>query len=366
MAENAAHTLHNILTLRGALVRDPRVWAHYLNETIELFGARTDVLFASHHWPRWGSERIVDFLEQAARPLRATSTTRRCGCSTRATPARRSPSASSCRRASRGQWHCRGYYGSVSHNVKAVYQRYMGWFDGNPAHLWEHPPVEAARRYVEFMGGADAVLEKARASFDEGDYRWVAEVVNHVVFAEPDNAAARELQADGARAARLRGRERDLAQLLPDRGEGAARGRRRNPDRRRAADIIGRLSLAQLFDSLAIRIDGPRAWERADRLDRHRPRRGARDHARERRAQLPGRQAQRGRRGIDHLRPQRPRSDAARIGNRGDLAGALQIEGDGAKLATLFGLLDHPIPTSTSSPRRWRVPLPKTRGRSRA
>ena len=92
-------------------------------------------------------------------------------------------------------WDCRGYYGSVSHNVKAIYQRYMGWFDGNPANLWRHPPEPAARRYVEFMGGADAVLDRAQRSFDEGDYRWVAEVVNHVVFADPTNREARELQA---------------------------------------------------------------------------------------------------------------------------------------------------------------------------
>ena len=93
-------------------------------------------------------------------------------------------------------WHARGYYGSVSHNVKAIYQRYMGWYDGNPAHLWQHPPVEAATRYVEFMGGADAVVAKARASYDAGDLRWAAEVLNHVVFAEPSHAEARALLAD--------------------------------------------------------------------------------------------------------------------------------------------------------------------------
>jgi alkyl sulfatase BDS1-like metallo-beta-lactamase superfamily hydrolase len=93
-------------------------------------------------------------------------------------------------------WHARGYYGSVSHNVKAIYQRYMGWYDGNPAHLWPHPTEAAGRRYVEFMGGADAVVSKARACYDAGDYRWVAEVLSHVVFAEPDHADARELLAD--------------------------------------------------------------------------------------------------------------------------------------------------------------------------
>ena len=232
VAENASHTLHNTLTLRGALVRDPRVWAHYLNQTIEEFGREAEVMFACHHWPRWGTDRIVDFLskqrdlygylhDQTLRLINQGYTGNEI--------AERFELPPSLAQA----WHCRGYYGSVSHNVKAVYQLYMGWFDGNPAHLWEHPTVEAAERYVEFMGGAEAVLEKARDSFDAGDFRWVAQVVNHVIFADPDNAAASELQAAALDPARLRGRERELAKLLPDRGEGAARGSARNPDLRR-------------------------------------------------------------------------------------------------------------------------------------
>lgn len=157
-------------------------------------------------------------------------------------------------------WHTRGYYGSVSHNTKAVYQRYMGWFDGNPAHLWEHPPTEAAARYVEFMGGAEEVLRHARESYQQGDFRWVAQVVNHVVFADPDNAAARSLQADA------------LEQL----GYGSENGTWRNffltgalelrhgsagtPTTVDAPDLLGALTLDQLFDSLAIRVDGPGCW----------------------------------------------------------------------------------------------------------
>jgi alkyl sulfatase BDS1-like metallo-beta-lactamase superfamily hydrolase len=195
IADNAARSMHNILTPRGALVRDPRVWAHYLDQAIELFATESDVLFAGHHWPCWGSEQIVDYLEkqrdlytylhdQTLRLLNQGHTGPEI-----AELIELPPSLAE-------EWHCREYYGSISHNTKAIYQRYMGWFDGNPAHLWEHPPVEQSRRYVEFMGGAEAVLEKARASFKTGDYRWVAEVVNHVVFAEPENTAARELQAE--------------------------------------------------------------------------------------------------------------------------------------------------------------------------
>jgi alkyl sulfatase BDS1-like metallo-beta-lactamase superfamily hydrolase len=259
-AENASHTLHNTLTLRGALVRDPRIWAHYLNQTIEEFGREAQTLFACHHWPVWGTDRIVAYLskqrdlygylhDQTLRLINKGYTGNEI-----AEMFELPPSLA-------GAWHCRGYYGSVSHNVKAVYQRYMGWFDGNPAHLWEHPPVEASKRYVEFMGGADSVLERAREAFDAGDFRWVAQVVNHVVFAEPENAAAKELQA------------RALEQL----GYGAENGTWRNffltgakelregslgtPTTTAAADIIGHLTLEQLFDSLAIRLDGPRAWD---------------------------------------------------------------------------------------------------------
>ncbi|MEU4269166.1 alkyl sulfatase dimerization domain-containing protein [Streptomyces sp. NPDC026092] len=260
MAENATHNLHNLLTLRGAEVRDPREWARYLTEAVALFGADTDVAFASHHWPVWGRERVVEYLseqrdvyaylhDQTLRMLNQGYTPLEIAEEMRMPPA--------LERA----WHTHGYYGSVSHNTKAVYQRYMGWFDGNPAHLWEHPPVESATRYVEFMGGADEVLRRARESYARGDYRWVVQVVNHVVFADPGNAAARELQADA------------LEQL----GYGSENGTWRNfyltgamelrhgsagtPTVVASPDVLRALTLDQLFDSLAIRVDGPNCWD---------------------------------------------------------------------------------------------------------
>ncbi|AJP05938.1 alkyl sulfatase [Streptomyces cyaneogriseus subsp. noncyanogenus] len=260
MAENATHNLHNLLTLRGAQVRDPRVWARYLTEAIGLFADASDVAFASHHWPVWGRERIVRFLsgqrdlyaylhDQTLRMLNQGLTGPEIAEQIQLPPA--------LERA----WHTHGYYGSVSHNTKAVYQRYLGWFDGNPAHLWEHPSTESARRYVEFMGGAGEVLRRARQSYADGDFRWVAQVVDHVVFADPDNAEARALQADA------------LEQL----GYGSENGTWRNfylmgalelrhgpvgtPTATTAPDLLAALTLEQLFDSLAIRIDGPRAWD---------------------------------------------------------------------------------------------------------
>ena len=166
-----------------------------------------------------------------------------------------------------GDWHCREFYGSLSHNVKAIYQRYLGWFDGNPAHLWEHPPQERATRYVESMGGADAALDRARDSFDAGDYRWVAEVANHLVFADPENTVARELQADaleqlgyGAENATWRNFFLMGAQELRE-------GDRGTPTAAAPADFLARLSVEQLLDAMAIRLDGPRAWEMELRIE---------------------------------------------------------------------------------------------------
>jgi alkyl sulfatase BDS1-like metallo-beta-lactamase superfamily hydrolase len=260
MAENATHNLHNLLTLRGALVRDPNVWAKYLTEAIDSFVGRSDVAFASHHWPTWGQERITAFLglqrdlyaylhDQTLRMVNLGLTGSEIAEEIQLPPALEQA------------WSTHGYYGSVSHNVKAVYQRYMGWFDGNPASLWQHTPVERASRYVEAMGGADAVAQKARAAFDAGDYRWAAELANHVVFADQRHGAAREVLAD------------TYEQL----GYGSETGTWRNfylsgatelrsgsfgtPVATSAADLVANLTPEMLFDALAIQVDGPRAWD---------------------------------------------------------------------------------------------------------
>ncbi len=347
VADNVARSMHNILTPRGALVRDPRIWANYLDEAIELYGADTDVLFSGHHWACWGREQIVDLLEkqrdlytylhdQTMRLLNMGYTGPEI-----AELIELPPSLAD-------EWHCREFYGSISHNTKAIYQRYMGWFDGNPAHLWEHPPQEQAHRYVEFMGGAEAVLEKARASFEAGDCRWVAEVVNHVVFAEPENEAARELQASA------------LTQL----GHGAENATWRNfflmgakelregiggtPTTTAPADVVANLSVAQLLDAMAIRLDGPRAWDEHLRIDwvvadpdeahaitvrngvlrhrtgRHQPPADA--------ALLVDRSA------LDQLLLKT--ADIAELAGNG----RLRVEGDGEKIGELLSLLDEPNP----------------------
>ncbi|WP_238986097.1 alkyl/aryl-sulfatase [Kocuria sp. SM24M-10] len=258
-AENATHVLHNILTIRGAQVRDAHGWAGYLTEAIGLFGDDLEVVFASHHWPTWGRERAVSFLalqrdlyaylhDQTLRMLNQGLTGPEIAEVMVLPPALANA------------WHARGYYGSVSHNVKAVYQRYMGWYDGNPAHLWPHPPVEAAGRYVKFMGGADAVVEKARTSFAAGDLRWAAEVLNHVVFARPDHEAARELLADTYEQLGY-GAENGTWRCAYLSGAHELRhGTGGTPASAAGADVLAQLTPEQLFDALAVRVDGPRCW----------------------------------------------------------------------------------------------------------
>jgi alkyl sulfatase BDS1-like metallo-beta-lactamase superfamily hydrolase len=195
MAENCTCHLHNIYTPRGAQVRDAKSWSGYINEARDLFGRDAEVMFASHHWPRWGGAEIDVFLRKQRdlykfihdQTLRMAN--HGMNAPEIAEVLRLPPTLAS-------EWYTRGFYGTVSHNAKAVYQRYLGWFDGNPAHLNPHPPVETGKRYVSVMGGAEAVMAEARRAQAEGDYRWGAQVLNHLVFADPDNEEARALQAD--------------------------------------------------------------------------------------------------------------------------------------------------------------------------
>ena len=194
MAENCSATLHNVYTPRGAEIRDSLAWSRYINEALERYIDVADVAFASHHWPRWGTADIATWLcgqRDVYRYLHdETMRLANHGFKPREIAERIDVPA-----AIGDEFFNRDYYGTVSHNVKAVYQRYLGWFDGNPAHLHPLPEADASRRLVDYMGGADAVLQRAAADYAAGDYRWVAEVVNYIVFADPSNASARHLQA---------------------------------------------------------------------------------------------------------------------------------------------------------------------------
>ena len=195
MAENATNTMHNILTLRGAQVRDALKWSGYLNETIETWGNDAQVKFQSHHWPVWGKDKIVPYLkkqrdiykyihDQSVRLMNHGYNGEEISEMITLPPELEN------------NWATRGYYGTLRHNSRAIYQRYMGWYNGHPSDLDNLPQEMAARKYMEFMGGEANVLEKAQTSFDKGEYRWVAEVLKHAVFANPDSVAAKELLAD--------------------------------------------------------------------------------------------------------------------------------------------------------------------------
>ncbi|WP_460307566.1 alkyl/aryl-sulfatase [Actinocorallia aurea] len=259
MAENATHNLHNILTLRGAPVRDPRAWARYLTEAIGMFAARSDVLFASHHWPTWGTEELSRFLSQQ-RDLYAFLHDQTLRLLNQGLTGPEIAEAIELPPALAGAWHARGYYGSVSHNVKAIYQRYMGWFDGNPAHLWELPPEESARRHVAFMGGRESILPKAQASIEAGDLRWAAQVLNYLVFADLGDPEVRGMLADVY--TRLgHGSENGTWRNFYLQGAAELRGHKAAASLDSASpDVMAALSVEQLFDSLAIRVNGPRAW----------------------------------------------------------------------------------------------------------
>jgi len=192
-AEIVTHTLHNLYTLRGAKVRDALRWSGYIDDAIHRFGD-AEVVFASHHWPVWGNARVVDYLKTQRDTYRYLHDQTLRLANEGATPQEIAEQLE-LPASLRASFASRGYYGTVRHNAKAVYQQYFGWYDGNPAHLDPLPPAQAGAKYVEAMGGRDEVLRKGREAVARGDYRWAAMLLDHLVFAEPDDRDARELLA---------------------------------------------------------------------------------------------------------------------------------------------------------------------------
>lgn len=259
MAENCTCHLHNLYTPRGAQVRDAKAWAYYIDEAIRLFGLETDVMFASHHWPRWEQASIGTFLakqrdlykyihDQTLRMANHGMTGPEI-----AEVLRLPPSLEA-------EWHTRSYYGTLSHNAKAVYQKYLGWFDGNPANLNRHPPEAAGRRYVEAMGGAERVLAEGRRSFDAGDYRWTAEIVGHLVFADPSHAEARALQADALEQMGYQAESGPWRDFYLTGAQELRRPRPRSDTPRQAsANQLRTLPGDSLLDALSVRLNGEAA-----------------------------------------------------------------------------------------------------------
>ena len=254
MAENCSCTMHNLIPIRGALVRNSLRWSKYINEAIELFGANTDVVFTSHNWPRWGREEARKFLV-LQRDLYKWMHDQTMRLANKGHVPTEIASMLSLPEDFLAEEHTHGFYGDLVHNSKAVYQRYLSWYDGNPANLNKLPPADAGRRYVELAGGADKVLASGRAAFAAGDYRWGAELMNHLVFADPSNVDARALQADifeqlgyQSESSTFRNAYLMAAQELrhgpPDFGPGPARAR----------GILVAMTVEQIFDTISVRV----------------------------------------------------------------------------------------------------------------
>jgi len=257
-AEVVSHTLHNLYTLRGAKIRDALKWSNYIDEIINLFGD-ADIYFGSHHWPKWGNAEILDFLrkqrdlykyihDQSVRLLNEGLTPSEIAEQIELPESLRMPFAN------------RDYYGTVRHNTRAVYQAYLGWYDGNPSHLNPLPPEEAAANYIDLMGGAEAVLARAQDSFDEGDYRWVAELLDRLVFAEPGNRQAKALLARtydqlGYQAESGPWRDEYLSGAYELRHGGPEQG----VDISLFEDLLKETPVAYFFDTMAVRLNGPDA-----------------------------------------------------------------------------------------------------------
>jgi alkyl sulfatase BDS1-like metallo-beta-lactamase superfamily hydrolase len=257
LAENATHNMHNLCPLRGAAVRDSLAWSKYLNVALKRYGPRSDVVLAQHHWPTWGNARVCQFLSEQRDLYRVLHDQTVRLMSHGLKPAEIAEGFEMPQGLSK-RWHARGYYGTVSHNVKAVYQRYLSWYDAHPANLHSLPPVPVAKKYIAYMGGMDAVLLRARADFGKGEYRWVAEVMKHAVYAEPDHAAAREL---AAAALEQMGFQAESATWRNAYLLGAREYREGPPKAGRPLGntLMGALSNAMLFDAMAVRVNAPKA-----------------------------------------------------------------------------------------------------------
>jgi alkyl sulfatase BDS1-like metallo-beta-lactamase superfamily hydrolase len=258
LSENANASMHNILTPRGALVRDAKAWADYLTESLRLYGSRTQIMVTSHAWPRFGNDRVRDFIashrdaykylhDQTVRLMNAGYTDREISERVRL------PDALARR------WFNRGYYGTMMHNARAVYQRYMGWYDGNPANLYPLAPEEEGQRFVRAMGGEANVLAEGQRAFDEGDYRWAARVLNNLIFANPNNRQARTLLASTHRQMAYQAESAIWRNMYLVAARELENGPPQQPSTTtQSADLVAATPTSYILDLLAVRVNPER------------------------------------------------------------------------------------------------------------
>ncbi len=266
-AEDATHTLHNTYSLRGAKIREPLPWSKYLNQAMVMWGDKAEVMFAQHHWPTWGNDKVNNLLSKQ-RDLYRYINDETLRMVNQGKTMREIAEEFKLPDSLAHMWANRGYYGSVYHDVAATYVLYLGWFDGNPSTLHELPPTEASKKYVEYMGGADAVLQKAKKSFAEGDYRWVAQVANHVVFADPDNQAAKNLTADALEQLGYQAESGPWRNFYLTGAKELREGVKKLPTPNTASpDTVRAMSLTLFFDYLGVRLDAAKAGDAKMKLN---------------------------------------------------------------------------------------------------
>jgi alkyl sulfatase BDS1-like metallo-beta-lactamase superfamily hydrolase len=262
VAELATHTLHNLLPLRGTVVRDGKAWATSLNQALDRFGADVQILIDQHQWPVWGNDRVREKLANN-RDLYEYVHDQTIRMMNEGMGPAEIADAMTMPPGLEGYWPARGYYGTLSHDSRAVYQKYVGWYDGNPVNLNRLPRVDEAKKYLEYMGGPTAVITKAREDFKNGNYRWVATVMDQMVFADPTNKEARELAADAyeqlgylAESAVWRNAYLLATQELRN---GVKAGSQPSPAI--SADMLGAMTAMRVFDYLGTRVDGAKATQ---------------------------------------------------------------------------------------------------------
>ncbi len=343
-AENVTHNMHNLYTIRGAEIRDALAWSAYIEQARDLFGPGIEVMIAQHHWPKWGQANIDAMLrkhrdlykyihDQTVRLMNHGYTPREIAEQLKL-PA-----------SLLGDWSARGYYGTVVHNVKGVYQKYLGWYDANPASLHALPPSESAKRYVEYMGGAGAVVERARADFRKGEYRWVAEVMNQVVFADPDNMEARALAADALEQMGYQSEAGTWRNAYLVAAMELRHGKPKVPGITTASvDVVRAIPLGLFFDVMAVRLDASKAegkrsvinWILPDTNQRARMtlENSVLSHAMDKQAPDADTTVTLNRRTLDQITlRQKTFKEAAQDGD-------VKIEGSVSKLQEIFGMLD--------------------------
>lgn len=259
LAENCTHNFHNLLPFRGADVRDALAWSKYLGEALKMWGGKAEAMCGQHHWPVWGRERIDTMIRQQ-RDLYKFAHDQTIRLMNHGLTAAEIAETIKLPQSLEGAWHGRGYYGHIRHNVKAIYQKYLGWYDANPVNLDPLPPVESGKKYVEYMGGAQAILARAKKDLNNGEFRFVAQALSHLVFAEPANQAARAMLADTFEQLGYAAESSTWRNAYLFGAQELRQGMPKTPPRApMPRETLAALATCQLWDVLGIRLNGPKA-----------------------------------------------------------------------------------------------------------